>query len=338
MQEDGYDIPTHVATVSVLEEFQGYVNPGKSVMSSPIFPTPVYEFNRSLTNKSLIKMSGEGLKQGAHLMESSPKFIAKTNLMELMKRRDEVNHKWFQLRGKNGLTSINDRHALEREAKELTSQIKKLIPKKITDNASKYVHGLPADQARKSRAGSASLKLAKKGAGKMKLTHLERLNISGLAFHRNLIKGFKVLGDGVKKVGTYTNYTLAGYEILNSFLNGGNPLRTAFKEGSAIYAGTVLSAAAGGTLAGLGGIAIGTIAGDAALGAAILVCYPVIGWVVLVIAGAAIAGYVSYQTKDVAERVWDGVESGYVKDQVYEYAEWIYNEFKSLGSQIAESF
>lgn len=335
MQEDNHDIPSHVASASIIEDFYSFLGSAKHVLSYPLFSTPIYEFDKSLTSKSLIKMTGETLKQGSKLVESSPAFINKMNFLQLMKRRDELNHEWYRL--PKGQAHAGARARIMKETQELTKQLKQLVPRKISENAGKYVHGFPTHDAKKMSKNSTSLKTARKGELKIKLTHIERLNKSGLALYQRMIKGFTVLGNGIKKAATYTNYSLAGYEIIKSIREGGNAFRTAFREGAAIYTGTVLSAAAGGTLAGLGGIAIGTLAGDAALGAVILVCYPIIGWVVLVIAGAALAGYVSYQTKDVAERVWDAVESGYVNDRVYEFAGWIFDEFKYLGQQIIKN-
>jgi hypothetical protein len=337
MQEENHDIPTSVTTTNLLEDFQMYLGGIKKQLGAPLIVTPIYELNRSLTEKSLIKMSGESLKHAAFLKETSTSYFNKNKLFELMKKRDELNHEWLKLRGQKGAGSAAARRALERQTKDLTAQIKKLIPKQIATSGEKYIHGLKADEAAKLRHGASSLKLAKKGAAKIKATHLDRLTVTGLAKQRSLIKGFKVLGDGVKKFATYTNYALAAYAIEETYVQGGNVAKTAFREGTSLYAGTLLSAAAGGGLATLGGIAIGTLAGDATLGAAILVCYPVIGWVVLVVAGATVAGFVSYQTKEVSERVWDAFESGYVKEKIFELGRWIYDDFKFLGEQIARS-
>lgn len=334
MQENNHDIPTNVAAMDVMGEFQTFLANTKKKLGAPVFPTPIYEFNRSLTNKSLIKFSGEAVKHAAHLKETSTAFVDKNNLFALMKKRDELNHKWLQLKQQKGSAAVSARNGLERQTKELTAQIKKLLPKHVNASATKYVLGYKPTDAAKLRSNSSSQKLARKGEAKIKATHLDRLTKTGLAKQRSMIKGFKLFGEGVKKAATYTNYALAAYAIGETYSEGGNVARTAFREGTSIYAGALLSTAVAGGLAGLGGIAIGSLAGDMALGATILVCYPVIGWVVLAVAGAALAGYVSYQTKDLSERVWDSVDTPYVREKIYQFGRWIYEDFKYLGEHI----
>lgn len=335
MQDENHDIPTSVTALDVMEDFHAFLDQSKKKLTSPIIPTPFYVFDRSLTNKSLIKLTGEGLKHTAYLKETSTAYVGKNKLFELMKRRDELNHEWLQLKGKKGVDGA--RKAIEKQTKELTAQIKKLIPRSINASAQKHLHGYKTQDAKRLASNAASLKVAKKGAEKLKATHLDRLNITGLAKHRTMIKGFKMIGNGVKKAATYTNYGLAAYSIADTYAKGGNVAKVAFREGTSLYAGALLSSAVAGGLADLGGIAIGAVAGDMALGATILACCPVVGWVVLAVAGATVAGFVSYQTKDVAERVWDGVESGYVKEKLLQFGRWIYDDFKLLGEHIMKS-
>ncbi len=334
MQEADHDIATSVTTMDLMEDFQTFLSDTKKTLSEPIIATPVYEFNRSLTQKSWLKMSAETLKYAGDFTTMTRGFSEKNKLFELMRQRDLLNHEFLELRGLKGSAAAAARRKLEGKTKELTAQIKKLIPKHVAASAKKNILGLKPEDAAKVRANSTSLKLAKKGVEQIKTTHLDRLTTSGLARLQKMVKGFKVMGDGVKKFATYTNYGLATYSIAEAYAKGGNVARTAFREGTSLYAGTLLSAAAGGGLATLGGIAIGTLAGDAALGAAILVCYPVIGWVVLIVAGAAVAGYISYQTKEVSERVWDAFESGYVKEKALQLGSKIFDEFKYLGEEL----
>ena len=82
---------------------------------------------------------------------------------------------------------------------------------------------------------------------------------------------------------------------------------------------------------------IGSVIGDAAFGATLLVCYPVIGWIALTVAGAAVAGAVSYGVKVGAEAVWDGCESGYFKEKAAQFGRWIYADLKYLGEHIMNS-
>jgi hypothetical protein len=331
LQEDKYDIPTHVATGGILEEFQAFLISAKNSLNAPIVKSDFDLFNRAFPRKGLVKISGESLKHTAKIIQESPSFNTKTRLFELMRKRDALNHGRLLLKGQKA--AAGSAAEIERQIKELTAEIKKLLPKKISE--SKYVHGLTPAVAKKLRHNASSLKLAKKGLEKINATHLDRLTVSGLAAQRRMVKALQFVGDTAKKGATYLTYGLAAISIADAIAKGEDALRATFKEVSGIGASTLLSGAVGGGLAGLGGFAIGAVAGDITLGATILICYPIIGWVVLAVAGLAVASYFSSETKELSGKIYDGYQSGYIDKKASEFFQWIYEQYVMLGQYIS---
>lgn len=336
LQDDKHDIPSQVTAGSILEDFYQATDHLKHMLSYPVVTTSVTEFNKSLTNKSLLKIPGEGFKHAAKTLQNSSKWQPRSKLVDLMDKRNRINLKICELGSQKNRSILATKNNLNKEAADLTRQIKQIIREQLPGRKRKYLHGYSPEETRKMSTNSASLKTARKGGqAKINLTHLEKLNKTGLALHRNMIKGYKIAGHWASKGASYFNYTLSAFEVVKTYREGGDWIRRTFQEASAIGVNRALFAAAGGVgLAELGGIVIGAAAGDLALGTAILVCYPVIGWVVLFVAGAALAGYVSYQTKDLAQQVWESETGGYIRGKASEFAGWIWDEFKLLGQQI----
>lgn len=310
MQESELDIVNSVTVMDTLHDYQSYLYEGRNWLEAPIIQTPLYQLNQALKQKYLIKSSGETLKRKGEIAAGI--YNERNELFQLMKKRDELNHEFLRIKGdKKAVASAKTK--LELQTKELTAQIKKLLPKQIVGSAKKHTHGFTPMQAAILRSQSSSLKLARKGAAKIKVTHLDRMTQMGLKTYQSMSKGFTFLGNAVKGAATYTNFGLAAYNVSATIRQGGDALRTTFIEASSLYASDLLTAAGVGGLSTLGGIAIGAATGNAAIGSMILVCYPILGWVLLIGAGVVTAGAISYTVKGVTERLYDSFNNTYIE-------------------------
>jgi hypothetical protein len=305
MQENEYDIPTQVAMTDMMEELQDYATGFRKWLKAPLVLTPWTEINTGLTDKSIFKLSGESLKYGSNLVQNSSAYVNREALYQNMMTRNLLNTELALLSKDKGAQNRELKKDLEKQIKELTARIKQQLPKKISDKMPRYLRkGFTVDQYRKMRANSYSEKAARNG--KMLMTHLDVLNKSGLARLKGLAKGLKKLGQGINKGATLLNYGVVTYDAAQAYsASGVKAGARAFVTGaSAVYLTSQAVTAAGGTAA-LGGYVIGALGGDLAAGSMILFCSPVLGWVIVVVAGVAAAGYVGYKMKGTFEEVWD---------------------------------
>ncbi len=338
MQQEQRDVPTEIGLTDMMEELQVYAAGFRRWLKHPLVVTPWTEINNGLTDKSLFKLSGETLKFGAEKLSSSAQHNLVDKLYNAMLQRDLLNRQVHMLQDKKVLGAMMQKQELEKQIKELTVQIKQLLPAKLTKVAGKYVHKkFSLEEVRKMRANCYSVKKAR--AGKILTTDLDVFNRSGLARLKVMIKGMKWLGGAFGKGATLLNYAVVTYDAKEAYHTGGaKSAARAFVTGaSAVYLTSQAMAAAGGTAA-VGTFAIGAISGDLAAGTALLMCSPVLGWVVVIVAGVTVAGIVGYQAKSFLEGSWDVSEK--VGTEAYKEASrvsgLVHEELKSAwnsGSQ-----
>ena len=259
-----------------------------------------------MTDKSLFKLFAETSKFSSSHIQRTPRFYKLDALYEDMMARDVLNRQLHMLRTQKN-SDIGLQNDLEKQIKDLTAKIKKALPKKITETRAKYVNGrFTPDEIRKMRANCFSEKGAR--TGKPVTTNLDVLNKSGLNRLRLMVKGLKKIGNGVSKAATMLNYGVVASDTAEAYkISGRDAARTFITGASAVYLTSQAVAAMGGTTA-LGGLVIGSLAGDAAVGATLLICSPVLGWVLVVVTGVAVGGYIGYKAKGLLEEVWDVVE------------------------------
>lgn len=305
MQETERDAPTEIALSDMMEEAQGYAAGFRKWLKTPLVMTPWTTINSSLNDKTLFKLSGETLKFGAERISSSAQYYHLDKLYDNMMKRDLLNRQLHMLRGQTGKEIQAVRRELEKQIKELTIKIKAQLPLKLSKSAGKYVKsGFTIEQIRKMRANAYSAKGARKG--KLLTSDLDILNKTGLARLKTLHKGMKDLGQKVGKAATILNYGVVAYDANEAYKTGGakSAARTFITGASAIYLTSQAVTAMGGTAA-VGSLFIGSIAGDAALGGALLICSPVLGWVVVIGAGITVTAVVGYKAKGWLESAWD---------------------------------
>ncbi|MCE5316494.1 MAG: hypothetical protein LLG04_03915 [Parachlamydia sp.] len=307
MQDSHFDITTQIAMTDIMEELQSYASGFRSWLKAPLVSTPWKDINSSLTDKSIFKLFAETSKFTSNHIQTGPRFYILDQLYEDMMARDALNRQLFMLRSQKN-TDLGLQNELERQVKNLTANIKKGLPKKIASARSKYVHRrFTPDEIRKMRANCFSEKGAR--TGKPVTTNLDVLNKTGLSRLRKMVEGLRKLGNGVSKAAVMLNYGVVAYDTVQAYNSGSSKdaARTFITGASAVYLTSQAVAAMGGTTA-LGGLVLGSLAGDAAIGATLLVCSPVIGWIIVVVTGVAVAGYVGYKAKGLLEEVWDMAE------------------------------
>ena len=245
------------------------------------------------------------MKFGAEKLSSSAQYNLLDKLYNAMLQRDLLSRQLHMLKDKKVLGAMMQKQELEKQIKELTAQIKRLLPTKLTQVAGKHIYKkFSLDEIRKMRAACYSAKKAR--AGRILTTDLDVFNKSGLARLKVMINGMKWLGAAVGKGATLLNYAVVTYDAKEAYRTEGakSAARTFVTGASAVYLTSQAIAAAGGTAA-VGTFAIGAIAGDLAAGTALLICSPVLGWVVVIVAGVTVAGIVGYQAKSFLESTWD---------------------------------
>lgn len=338
LQESGQDIPTQIAMTDIMSELQDYAAGFRKWLKNPLIVTPWTEINNSFTDKSLFKFFSEGSRFGSDYLRTSPRFYTLNTLYEDMMTRDVLNRQLHMLMNRKDSEAMSLKKELEKGIKQLTAKIKQLLPKQISTSRAKYVHrNFNYDEVRKMRSNSYSAKAARHG--KLLTTNLDVLNKSGLARLKSLVNGLKVLGNSVNKALPILNYGVVAYDTALAYQNGKTreAARTFITGAAAIYLTTQAVAAVGGTTA-LGGFVVGAAMGDIALGATVLISSPVVGWVVVVVAGVAAAGYIGYKAKGVFEEVWDIAEPWGIAayQQTCKAADLVHDELKAAWNSSSQ--
>ena len=141
--------------------------------------------------------------------------------------------------------------------------------------------------------------------GKSIGTRIDLLNRTGLGQFRWVSKTLKgTHGIAAKFGGRILGPAIVAWDTAKAYQDKGNVGRTLLGGAAGLGAGWGLGYLAGGSAA-LGGMAIGTLVGDAALGGFILLCSPILGWILLSVAGLALGVYFSEQIGHFVGDLWD---------------------------------
>lgn len=308
LQDQQHDVVTQIAMSDIMEELQRYAGSFRNWLKTPLVSTPWNSMDHLLTNKSLFKLFGESSRYTSGQIQQSGRFFQLDKLYEAMMNRDVLNRKLYMLRNEKGSDAATLKRALEREIKELTATIKQELPKKLSSAKAKYLNNkFNQIEIQKMRSNSPSAKAAKHG--KIFTTKIGFLNRSGFARLRTMIKGFKNLGMIGNASAKLLNYGVVAYDTKEAYHERGpkSAAKTFITGVSSVALSTYVVSSLGGT-ASVGGLLIGTLAGDAALGATILIASPVLGWVCLIVAGVAVGALITYHSKSLFEEVWDLAE------------------------------
>ncbi len=338
MQEQQWDIPVQIALTDVLKGLQEYASGFRKWLDVPLVVSPWKDLGSALTRASLFDFSEGTLKFGAERIENSSRYILLDKLYKNMMMRDLLNRQLHMLRDKRGGEALAIKKDLSKQIKELNALIKKQLPEKMSKALPKYVNKrFTADEIAKMRSSSYSSKATV-------TTKIDVLNKSGLGRLKAMTSELKMLGEGVNKTAALLNYGVVAYDAKEAYKTGGGKaaMRTFVTGASAIYITSSAVSAVGGTTA-LGGFVIGTLAGDAALGTTLLICSPVLGWVIVIGVGVAVSGYVGYKAKGYLEQVWDIGEDLTVKayHEASKAASLVHEELRSAwdsGSHWVLSF
>jgi hypothetical protein len=335
MQEERYeDISTYIALSDIMEELQTYAKDFRKALKTPLMATPWEDFNNSLTNKHLFKIFGETSRSTSDIINKSVSFRFREQLYENMMTRDALSREWHSLRDQHDKVAKSYKQNLKRKIDELTQVIRQQLPKKIQNAKLKYLHKQFSEaEIRKMRSTIET----PRAAGKMKLltTNLDVLNKTGVGRLRTAMNELKMLGDGVNKGTKWLNWGAVAYDTVEAYFKNGKMARAFLAGAASVVIGSKITAGAGGTTV-LGGYFIGALASYPVLGEMIpvLVCTPVVGWVVLFVAcvvGVAVGGFISYKTKGAVEGIWDLAENATEKIAIesYKAIDWMHQKFIS---------
>lgn len=324
MQDSQHDIITQISMADILKEVQDSTNDLRKIYDSPLILTPWNDFNQSFKTSSLVDLFGQGAAFTGGYIRHSSRYIKLDLLSEHMYARDSLNTELYKLGKASGSKIIVQRKALQDAIKFHTGEIKKILPKRLDDTMCKYLRRVTPEEVRKIRTASYSKKIAKKG--RISTTELDFLNKSGFDRLKKLIPRLNTIGDKVGKFSTYIGIGVVAYDTYEAYRSNGKIARTLFSGavggGVAYGLGTMASAST------WGGLALGTLVGDAGLSAGVLLFMPIIGWVALTVAGLAVTGYVAYKASQAVETLWDKYGDD-VCNEISSIATYVYNDVKS---------
>ena len=316
MQEDSQDCAILVAMDDLMEGFQKYAQQFVDFYDSPMINTPWDTFNGSQPNSSLIDIFAGTATYGSRYMKNGPLIIQLDDLYDHMMKRDALNRELHLLK-KTGRAMVNGQHAarLEREIAKHQKQITVLLPKRLDNIIGKYlVERFDFDELRKMRIGSFSKKMIRKG--KLVMTNFNFLNRSGALRLGKIAKFFGRFGKWGNTLSTYLGPAVVAYDSVSSYRQRGKDAGArALVTGSAgIAAGMAVGSLFGGSTSALGGVIISSLTGEAALGGVLLICSPVVGWIICGAVGLLAAGYVVHEASEFVGYLWD--HRGKISDQI----------------------
>ena len=346
LQEDGNgDLVSHVALTEVMEELQNYATQFrrflktstdrtldkagelKQFLSTPFILTPWKDFNNALSRQSVFELTGETAAASSELLKRTTTYVFWDSLYNKMMEKDALVREWNRLAGKTDKISKEKVLEIKKKIGELEKEIRDQLPKKLSDKIPKNVHKrFTNDELKKMRARAPTPRSARKVQARV--TNLDVLNKSGLGRLWSMIKGLKSVGGAVNAGTKLLNYGAVAYDTIDAYRTNGKVVRAFVAGAASVYVTTQITAAAGGTAA-LGGLMLGTLAGDAAVGATILICSPVIGWVVLIVTGIVVAGFITYYSKQVVEWAYDMAEytGGVIAREADKALQWTHQHF-----------
>jgi hypothetical protein len=331
MQDLQWDILDQIVLTDIMEELQGYASNFRKQLDLPLIVSPWSELNKALPRTSIFDFSEETFKFGSKRILNSSKLVSLEKLHQNMMARDVLNRQLYLLRNQNGPKAFVIKRDLEKQIKELTAQIKQQLPAKMSQKLPEFLSKkFSAEEIGKMRSNSYSAKGARKGT--LLTTKIDVLNKSGLGRLKDMATELKWLGEGANKSISMLNYGAVAYDAEQAYGTGGAKAaaRTFVTGTSAVYLTAEAVTALGGATA-IGGYVIGGIAGDAAVGTTLLICSPILGWVVVVVVGVAAASYFGSQTKDLFEQAWDFAETRGTQayEKIAEAASLAHDELRS---------
>ncbi len=330
LQESHHDIPTLLALQDTMQEGQRYAKEFRSWFDNPMISTPWISTAPALTNASLVDLFGDSNTFGSSLVRNSQRYRNLDQLYDFMYKRDALNTEIALLRRQPGSSTRIGK--LEKEIKTLTGKIKQLLPKRLDSKMQQYLgKRFTPDQIRKMRMNAYSAKLANKG-GRFTTLNLDVLNRSGLQRLKYLITGMKKVGEHAGKISFVLNVGFVAYDTYEAYQTGGNVGKTLFSGiagiGSAAAFGSLISTSS------LGALTIGALAGDAAIGGALLVSSPIIGTFVAIVVGVAVVGLVAYGASKLAGNTYDFVEGLWESETSQRLRESISTQFHSTVESV----
>ena len=328
MQENNYDFPTLIALTEMMEQLQSYAIDFRNSLDNPLISTPWNTLNRSVTKVALVDIFSESAGIGLNSILRSNRFRTLDNLYENMMKRDALNLELFTLKNQRGSGVIQSRQNLEKQIKELTREIKQLLPKKLDSTMTKYLNNrMTPENVQKMRVDSFSKKMARKG--RFATTNLDVLNRTGLSRLRTMIEKLKTVSDHAGAVSMFLGVGAVAFDTVQAYNNNKDVTRTLLTGAAGVGTGVAIGSAFA-SASSFGALTIGAFAGDVALSGTLLLCLPVVGWIVATAVGIAVTGYVAYQASEVVGEVWDNRQA--IRDHVTSMAGYIYNQFQSAWS------
>lgn len=299
LQQSGIDAPTLLATHDIMFDAQQYAENVKEYLEHPLIRTPWISSEHLLTNESMFEIVPGLLGLGAGYLSRRKYIEPLDELFEALIKRDALNMQ------KANMMRLKSKHLpllrlLEAEIEIQSKKIKELLPKRVDAAVTNYLHKKGLD-VHKLRGNYYSAKMASKG--KHATLHLEFLDKTNLDKLKKVIKGLIKLGKIVEHAALGLGIGMVVYDTAKAYRQKNDYLRAFFSGAAGLGAGYYLGGL--GAVETVGACAISTLAGEAALGGLILASYPVIGTVVLIVLGAAVMGYVTYEASQIVEKAWD---------------------------------
>lgn len=327
LQESQVDAPTLLATNDVMSEIQLYSQQVRKFIDDPLITTPWVSTDPFLTNSSMFDMAPGlfGLLSGSL---SRRKYIGPLDeLYDAVVKRDALNMERLRMMRLKGTNQVMIR-LFESEIEVQSQIINKLLPRRVDDALKKYLQKKGVD-VHKLRGKWYSAKMAAKG--KSAALHLEVLDKTSLNRFKTIVKGLIKLGQYAE----YASYGLgAGAVLFDTYqaYRQKQDFTRAFVSGAAGF-GAGLYLGSLGTTSALGACAISTIAGDAALGGLLVASFPVLGTVAVIVVGAAVVGYATYQVSKMVEKAWDSKQGTEIREVISTSVGNFYEKMKKAWNE-----
>ncbi len=318
IQEEHHDLMAQLGMQEIMEGFQRYAIDFADFYNSPLINTPWNDLNESVPGSSLIDVFAgvSGFMSG--YIRSSTRFVRYDELYDHMLKRDALNRQLYLMPKTRG--NVLARVKLEEQIKVHTSKIKEILPKRLNDTITRHLSKkYTAKEIIKLRSNAYSKKMA--GKGRLATTNLDFLNRSGLKRLKGFADHMNTFGKWGDRAALWLGPAVVAYDTYHAYHSKDRSAMRAFLTGSAsvgvgIGLGSLFSTSA------FGSALIGTALGAPGAGGLLLICSPVVGWVVCAAVGLVAVGYLSYKASEVVGYVWDHrQEIGTYAASVYESVE-----------------
>ena len=313
LQEEGTDFLTQICMADIMEDAREFAGQFRKKLDIPLVTTPWALINESTASTTRLDAMNAfaGVSQSVfeHSFPLKPLDILNKNMVA----RDAASRELQMIRSMKGVKNpalILRAQNLQAEIRLRTGEIKRLLPKSMKTKLPKYLgKRFSHEQIRKIRINSYSAKLARRGVKSSNIiiqsrtvtSELQFMSKSGLERLSKSLKHVKSFGKGVGRGCTVLSVGVVAYDTYEAYQNDGNVMKT-FSSG---MAGFGAAAGVGYGVSTLGAVGIGALAGEVGLSGALLVCTPVVGWVVLGVAGLVAAGVAAHYASKSVEYLWE---------------------------------